>query len=142
MARENRLTIKSLTKPRNVHEASGRRLDIIGTADMWIKIAAINKMKKLRCLILRGSGVDREVLISCKMLKKWGLIHPSFPHETVETFYKRKYKSQKIAAVFDKSSVSSNDRISNIPLECQVLRKNILKNMPGYSKIKLGKWTE
>ena len=88
MARENRLTIKSLTKPRNVYEASGSRLDIIGTADMWVKIAAINKMKKLRCLILRGSGVDREVLISCKMLKKWDLIHPSFPHETVDNFVK------------------------------------------------------
>merc|ERR1712030_90923 len=32
MALENQLEIKSLTKPRNVHEASGRRLDIIGTA--------------------------------------------------------------------------------------------------------------
>merc|ERR1712090_30356 len=73
MAIENRLEMKSLTKPRNVHEASGRILDIIGTADMWVKIAAI---KKLRCLILRVSGVDREVLISCKMLKKWDLLHP------------------------------------------------------------------
>merc|ERR1711888_434257 len=139
MAKENKLEIKSLTKPRNVHEASGRRLDIIGTADMWVKIAAINKMKKLSCLILRGSGVDREVLISCKMLKKWGLIHPSFPHETVETFCKRQIKSQKIAAVFDKSSVSSSDRISNIPMECQVLRKNILKKHSAIFKDKIGK---
>ena len=96
---------------------------------MWIKIAAINTMKRLRCLILRGSGVDREVLVSCKMLKKWGLIHSSFPHETVENFCKRKIKSQKVAAVFDKSPVSSDDRISNIPLECQILRKNILNKV-------------
>ena len=41
MALGNKLEIKSLTKPRNVHEVSGRRLDIIGTADMWVKIAAI-----------------------------------------------------------------------------------------------------
>ena len=139
MAKENRLEIKSLTKPRNVHEASGRRLDIIGTADMWVKIAAINKMKKLRCLILRGSGVDREVLISCKMLKKWDLLHPSFPHETVDSFVKRKLKLQKAAAVFDKSSVSSKDRISTIPLECQVLHKNILKKHAEIFKDKIGK---
>ena len=139
MALENKLEIKSLTKPRNVHEASGRRLDIIGTADMWVKIAAINTMKRLRCLILRGSGVDREVLVSCKMLKKWGLIHSSFPHETVENFCKRKIKSQKVAAVFDKSPVSSNDRISNIPVECQLLRQNILKKHSGIFKDKLGK---
>jgi len=41
--------------------------------------------------------------------------------------------------VFDKSSVLSNDRISNIPLECQVLRKNILKNHTRIFKDKIGK---
>ena len=34
MARENKLTIRRLSKPRNVHEASGAKLDIIRTADM------------------------------------------------------------------------------------------------------------
>merc|ERR1712082_79689 len=68
MARENKLTIRRLSKPRNVHEASGAKLDIIGTADRFVKIEPIGKTKKLRCLILRGRGVDREILISCKML--------------------------------------------------------------------------
>merc|ERR1712030_124140 len=113
----------------------GRRLDIIGTADMWVKIPAIKTMKRLRCLILRGSGVDREVLVSCKMLKKWGLIHSSFPHETIENFCKRKIKSQKVSVVFDKSPVSSDDKISKIPTDCQALRKNILKSIQGYLRI-------
>ena len=139
MARENKLTIKRLSKPRNVHEASGNRLDIIGTSDMWVKIAAIGKMKKLRCLILRGSGVDREILISCKMLKRWNLIHESFPHETVDNFVKRKLKLQKVAAAFDKSSISSKDRVNTIPSECQILRKNILKKHAGIFKDKIGK---
>ena len=47
MARENKLTIRRLSKPRNVHEASGAKLDIIGTADMFVKIRAIGKTKKL-----------------------------------------------------------------------------------------------
>ena len=139
MARENKLTIKRLSKPRNVHEASYNKLDIIGTADMWVKIAAIGKMRKLRCLILRGSGVDREILISCKMLKKWNLIHKSFPHETVDNFVKRKLKLHKVASVFDKSSISSKDRVNTIPLECQILRKNILKKHAGIFKDKIGK---
>ena len=89
MARENKLTIRRLSKPKNVHEASGAKLDIIGTADMFVKIAAIGKTKKLRCLILRESGVDREVLISCKMLKRWDLLHETFPYETVRQYVKR-----------------------------------------------------
>merc|ERR1712215_407674 len=139
MAQENKLTIKSLSKPKNVHDASGAKLDIIGTADMFVKIEAIGKTKKLRCLILRGSGVDREILISCKMLKQWNLIHESFPHETVDNFVKRKLKLQKVASVFDKSSISSKDRVNTIPLECQILRKNILKKHAEIFKDKIGK---
>ena len=78
IARENNLTIKRLDKPRNVHEASGAKLDIIGSCDMYIKLKVLGKTKHLRCLILRGRNVDREVLISCKMLKSWDLIHPTF----------------------------------------------------------------
>ena len=92
MARENKLTIRRLSKPRNVHEASGAKLDIIGTADMFVKLAAIGKIKKLRCLTLRGSGVDREVLISCKMLKRWDLLHETFYHETMRQYVKCKLK--------------------------------------------------
>ena len=47
MARENKLTIRRLSNPRNVHEASGAKLDIIGTADMFVQIRAIGKTKKL-----------------------------------------------------------------------------------------------
>ena len=139
MAKENKLTIKKLTKPKNVHEASGAKLDIIGTADMFVKIEAIGKTKKLRCLILRGRGVDREILISCKMLKRWNLIHPTFPHETVDKFVNRQLKLRKVAAVFDKSATSSKDRVNTIPLECQILRKEILKKHAGIFKDKIGK---
>ena len=44
MARENNLTIRRLARPRNVHEASGAKLDIIGTADMFVKLRAIGKI--------------------------------------------------------------------------------------------------
>ena len=106
---------------------------------MFVKIAAIGKTKKLRCLILRGSGVDREILISCKMLKRWNLIHDTFPHETVDNFVKRKPKLQKVASVFDKSAISSKVRVNTVPLECQILRKEILRKHAGIFKDKIGK---
>ena len=106
---------------------------------MFVKIEAIGKTKKLRCLILRGSGVDREILISCKMLKKWNLIHDTFPHETVDDFVKRKLKLRKVASVFDKSAISSKVRVNTVPLECQILRKEILRKHAGIFKDKIGK---
>ena len=59
MARENNITIRRLAKPRNVHEASGAKLNIIGTCDMYVKLKVIGKTKQLRFLILRGSSVAR-----------------------------------------------------------------------------------
>merc|ERR1712082_177523 len=106
---------------------------------MFVNIEAIGKMKTLRCVILRGRGVDREILISCKMLKRWNLIHPTFPHETVDKFVNRQLKLRKVASVFDKSATSSKDRVNTIPLECQVLRKEILKKHAGIFKDKIGK---
>ena len=54
MARENKIKIKRLAKPKNIHEASGAKLDIIGSADMFVKLASIGKTKKLTSFILRG----------------------------------------------------------------------------------------
>ena len=122
MARENKPTIRRLSKPRNVHEASGAKLDIIGTADMFVKIRAIGKSKQLRCLILRGSNV-----ISCKMLKRWDLIHKTFPHETVGQYIRQKIKLHKAAAVYEKSAISSKIRVSKVPPECKKLFNKILK---------------
>merc|ERR1712055_622303 len=105
VARENNLTIRRLAKPRNVHEASGAKLHIIGTCDMYVKLKVIGKTKQLQCLILRGSSVDREVLISCKMLKRWDLIHETFPHETVGSYVRRiNSQSNRVAAIYEKSA--------------------------------------
>ena len=139
MARENNLTIRRLARPRNVHEASGAKLDIIGTADMFVKLRAIGKIKKLRCLILRGRSVDREILISCKMLKRWDLLHETFPHETVRQYVKRKLKLQKVASVYNKSAIPSKVRVSTVPPECQKLRNKILTKYADIFKDKIGK---
>ena len=88
MARENKLKIKRLAKPKNIHEASGAKLDIIGSAKLFVKLASIGKTKKLTCFILWGNSVDREILISIKMLRQCNLVHPMFPHETVSNYVK------------------------------------------------------
>ena len=83
MAKDNKIKIKKLEAPKSIHEASGARLDIIGFATLYVKLEAIKKIKQLTCFILRGHSVDWEILISIKMCRKWGLIHPTFPHETI-----------------------------------------------------------
>ena len=107
-----------------------------------MKLASIGKTKKLTCFILRGNSMDREILISIEMLRKWNLVHPTFPHETVSNYVKRKIKFQKVASVFDKSANLSKVRVTNIPTECELLRKKFWQSTLVFSRTKLVKQIE
>merc|ERR1712215_246906 len=92
MARENKIKIMNLNEHKSIHEASGAKLDIIGYANLFVKLQSMKTPKKLTVFILRGNSVDREVLISVQLCKKWGIIHPPFPLETIKTYINRKSK--------------------------------------------------
>ena len=85
MARDNGLKMSKLKTPRIIIEASGAILDTVRQCVFFVKLQVLGKTKKLNCLVLRGNSVDREILISGKMLKLWNVIHPSFPHESIVT---------------------------------------------------------
>ena len=57
--------------------------------------------------------MDREVLVSCKMLKWWDLIHHTFTHETVGSYVM--------------SSTPSKVRISKVQPDCKKLKDKILR---------------
>jgi len=123
IAREAKIKIFKLTKDRFVTEASGNRLNIIGTCEFYVKLSFLRTAKKITCLVLRGEAVDREILISCETLLKWDLIHSSFGQETVtdycirnSTNYNRnfnnsikrsKIKNVNIAQLYSKSKVTT-----------------------------------
>ena len=67
--KDNGLKISKLRTPRNIIEASGGKLDIVGQCEFYMKLQVLGKTKRLNCLVLRGNNVDREILISGKMLK-------------------------------------------------------------------------
>ena len=50
-----------------------------------------------------AGGKDREILVSLKNLKKMGLIHATFPHQTVQDFfitYSNKNKEKTYSSVY------------------------------------------
>ena len=44
----------------------------------------------LECAVIDGNG-SRETLLSLEMMKKWGILHPTFPNESIEDLVNRKY---------------------------------------------------
>ena len=151
IARDAKVKIVKLQKERFVTEASGNKLNIIGVCELFIKLPCLKTAKKIECLVLRGSAVDREILISCETLLKWDLIHSSFGQETITDFclrnsthYNRNLKRSKIKNVsvsqlYNKSKVSTEKLLERIPAECVQLKQKILKLHKKNFKEKLGK---
>ena len=44
--------------------------------------------------MLEGNEIDREVLISLELLVDWDLVIPTFPHETVSSYFNRKINKE------------------------------------------------
>ena len=135
VARDNNLKISKLKSPRNIIEASGAKLDIVGQWEFYIKLSLLGKTKKVNCLVLRGNIIDREILISRKMLKTWRMIHPTFPNQSVKTYMDKLRSndshvldSNNIYSIYEKSLITTKEKLSQKDQKCTDLRNKILKD--------------
>ena len=61
----------------------------------------------LECAVIDGNG-SRETLISLEMMKKWGILHPTFPNESIEDFVNRKYLNKNTCYYSEVLNLSNN----------------------------------
>ena len=88
------IQVKPLSRNMTIVDASGRSLDITGTVKVYVSSQALDGRRKLvEAAVLRGNRTDREILISLQLLKTWNLIHETFPHEDIYSFYNRTNKN-------------------------------------------------
>ena len=142
IANDSKVKIYKLKQERFVTEASGNLLNIIGSCELFIKLPFVKSTKKVECLVLRGSAVDREILISCDMLLKMDLIHSSFGRKTLTDYFYRNsahYNSNSkrnkinvknvnsMSQLYNKSKISTDKLLEKFPPECVKLREKILK---------------
>ena len=132
-----------LTQSLTIVEASGSPLTLLGTASIFIESDVLGDgRKEIECAIIQGTEGTKEVLISLRLMKNWGMIHESFPHETIDAFYKRVYESE----IYDRSYLSYYSVESSVskPLpppskQCQLLKEKILSKWKDIFKNKLDK---
>ena len=141
--------VYKLKHERQVTEASGNKLDIIGVCEFYVKLECLKKAKLIKCLVLRGSHVDREILISCDMLVRWDLLHDTFGQETISDYVKRtvvtkisksvkNVKNVNASDLYCKNTEPTNKLLDNTPKECLKLREKILTENKHNFKDKLG----
>ena len=87
IVRDLGLQMWELDRPLNIVSADGSCLNIIATTTLYLSCQATgDRKKKIEAAVLAG-GKDRKILVSLKNLKKMGLIHETFPHQTVQDFF-------------------------------------------------------
>ena len=59
IAIDNKIKVYKLQQKRQIAEASGNLLNIIGSCEIFVKIPFIKTIKRLECLVLHGNYVDR-----------------------------------------------------------------------------------
>ena len=70
-----------LTRKLEIIDASDRIMEIIGTIKMYINNDVLGGRKFLEAAVTRSN--KKETLISLSLLKKWDLLHDTFPYQTI-----------------------------------------------------------
>lgn len=80
--------IKPLAKSLEIIDALGKIMDIIGTIRMYIDNRVLGGRKLVEATVVESD--KKETLISLDLLKKWDLVHDSFPFQTVSDYLNSK----------------------------------------------------
>ena len=90
-----------LTQDLTIVEASGSELSILGTATIFMETEVLGTDKKeLEVAVIEGVEGNKEILVSLKLMKMWGMVHDTFPKETVEIFFKRMKEENKYDSAY------------------------------------------
>ena len=80
--------VKPLSGNLEIIDASGKPMDILGTIKMYIDNKILGGRKLVEAAVIESD--KKETLISLDLLKKWDLVHDSFPFQTVSDYINSK----------------------------------------------------
>ena len=73
-----KMKLNPVNKPLVIIQADGSALKIIGSAIIFLEAENMKGRRMIECALIEGNG-EKEILISLEYLKKWGILHESFP---------------------------------------------------------------
>ena len=112
---------------------------------MFLESDNLNGRRMIKCAVIEA-GTSREILISIEYLKKWNLLHPTFPFQSVDNYVEEKSKNNEYSALYTnlsnklESALYQESRGCKEPsVECKKLREDILKKLGSCFKEVLSK---
>ena len=76
--------VMPLKQKLEIIDASNHIMEIIGTPKMYIENHVLRGKKCVEAAVTRSN--KKETLISLSLLKKWDLVHDSFPRQTISEY--------------------------------------------------------
>ena len=113
----------------------------MGTIKTYLECEVLGGRKLIESAVIEGEGAS-EVLVSLGLMKKWDLIHDTFPAETVSDFLQRKINKTKIAYSsrysFDSSIYNESRKLKEPSKDCKKLKATIMSKWEDCFKEHLG----
>ena len=128
-----KMEIKHLREVKEIIQADGQSLKLLGSVRMFLESDKLNGRRMIDFVVIDG-GKNRETLISIDYLKKWNLLHQTFPLETIDDYVERKINNNKYSALYSRlsnqleSSLYQESRGVKEPSnECKKLRRSLIE---------------
>ena len=122
--------VKPLTEDLDMIDASGRSLVILGTCNMFIDNRILGGRKMVEAAIIQGDR--KEMLIFLQLLKKWDIIHDSFPFQTVSDYIvskdNKQYQAYSTLYQLHSSLYEESRKLKTPTRACRNLREEIMGN--------------
>ena len=143
-----KMQVQPLSNELTIIEASGSQLKIEGTVRIYLEAEVLGGRKLLEAAVLRGETEAKEILVSLGYLKKWDLLHDSFPMESVSSYINRisnkGYSAYSSLYSFHSKCEGDNHHSESKPLKepskkCRKMKEEIVKNWSDCFKDKLEK---
>ena len=120
--------VKPLTGKLEIIDASGKAMDILRTIRMYINNKILGGRKLIEAAVIESD--KKETLISLDLLKKWDLVHDSFPFQTVSDYINsKKNKCMKAYSTlydFHSNIYEESREVRKLSRKCNKFREEIM----------------
>ena len=90
------MKLSPVINPLKIIQADGSALNVIGSSVLFLEAENMKGRRMIECAVIEGNGA-REILISLEYLKRWGIVHETFPCENLDDYLSRKFFNNKPA---------------------------------------------
>ena len=102
-----KMKLDPVTTPLRIIQADGSALEFIGSAILYLEAENMKGRRRIECAVIEGNGA-REMLISLEYLKRWNIVHSTFPRANLDDYLSRKYFNKQTAYYSESLNLNKN----------------------------------